>query len=246
MGSNEDIPLDNQSMDTFKDNNNNEDFKILSPEQTVELMNQMVSESVEVTHLPNHIIRNPLNHFHWDQQRLYDQLYADEGKLFSDAHIVNTNNPMPSTSDTCFICFDDVSAQEMTSASCGHQFCINCWEQYLTNKIISECVSIGIRCPQNGCDVIVDDQTIARLIKDPEVMAKYQDFLTKSFVVSNRCLRWCPTPGCSKVIKVNFVDLIPFKCECGSVLCFKCGDKWHEPTPCYILKNRTKKYSGLT
>jgi len=120
----------------------------------------------------------------------------------------------------------------------------DCWQQYLTNKIISEGVCNAISCAENGCDIIVDDMTINQIIKDKKVMAKYQRLITNSFVDTNKFLRWCPTPNCSNAIKVNYIDFIPIKCSCGSEFCFLCGEKWHEPTRCHVLKSWNKKCLG--
>jgi len=109
---------------------------------------------------------------------------------------------------------------------------------------MSEGVCNAISCAQSGCDIIVDDKTITDIIQDSKVMAKYQHLITNSFVVSNRFLRWCPTPNCLNAIKVNFVDFIPIECNCGSIFCFLCGEKWHEPTRCNVLKSWNKKCLG--
>jgi ariadne-1 len=122
----------------------------------------------------------------------------------------------------------------------------DCWRQYLTNKIISDGVCNAITCAENGCDIIVDDQTITDIVKEPKVRAKYQYLITNSFVVTNRFLRWCPTPNCLNAIKVNHIEFIPIECNCGSVFCFLCGEKWHEPTRCNILKSWNKKCLGET
>lgn len=54
----------------------------------------------------------------------------------------------------------------------------------------------------------------------------------------NLLLRWCPAPGCSYAIKVDFSPLKPMSCscKCGHEFCFDCGDVWHEPVPCDLLK----------
>jgi ariadne-1 len=121
-----------------------------------------------------------------------------------------------------------------------------CWEQYLTAKIVNEGVCNGITCPENGCDIIVDEKTITNIIKEPNVIEKYQHLITNSFVVTNRFLRWCPSPKCLNAIKVNYPEFIAINCDCGANFCFLCGEKWHEPTRCHLLKNWNKKCMGET
>ncbi|CAG2123485.1 unnamed protein product, partial [Medioppia subpectinata] len=132
---------------------------------------------------------------------------SNRDQLFSDAHIIDPKAVVSSSSSAvaktrskiCLICYNDMNDEEMTSISCGHEFCVYCWRQYLTNKIISEGVCNAISCAQNGCDIIVDDNTIHNIIEEPKVLVKYRYLMTNSFVASNRFLRWCPTPDCSAV-----------------------------------------------
>lgn len=39
-----------------------------------------------------------------------------------------------------------------------------------------------ISCPAHGCDILVDDNTVMRLITDSKVKLKYQHLITNSFV----------------------------------------------------------------
>ena len=89
----------------------------------------------------------------------------------------------------------------LTGLECGDFYCTQCWIEYLTTKIMDEGASQMIECP--GCNIVVDDQTVMKLITDPMVKEKYQHLITNSFVQCNRLLRWCPSPGCTNVIKVE-------------------------------------------
>lgn len=70
----------------------------------------------------------------------------------------------------------------MTGLECNHRFCIQCWTEYLTTKIIEEGVGQTIACAASGCDILVDDATVMRLVRDPKVRMKYQHLITNSFV----------------------------------------------------------------
>lgn len=73
-------------------------------------------------------------------------------------------------------------SQMMTGIECGHRFCTNCWTEYLTTKIIDEGMGQTISCAAHLCSILVDDQTVMRLITDAKVKLKYQHLITKSFV----------------------------------------------------------------
>ena len=70
----------------------------------------------------------------------------------------------------------------MTGLECNHRFCTQCWTEYLTTKIIEEGVGQTIACAASGCDILVDDATVMRLVRDPKVRMKYQHLITNSFV----------------------------------------------------------------
>lgn len=57
----------------------------------------------------------------------------------------------------------------------------------------------------------------------------------------NRLLRWCPYPDCNYAIKVQYPDARPVMCKCRKVFCFNCGENWHDPVKCHLLKRWIKK-----
>lgn len=143
--------------------------------------------------------------------------------------------------ETCIICCRDLPVKEMTGIACGHRFCKDCWSCYLTTKIMEEGMGHRISCAAHACEILVDDQTVMSLVTDSKVKAKYQHLITNSFVECNRLLRWCPKPECNHVVKVSYADMAPVKCSCGNLFCFLCGENWHEPVKCDLLKKWKKK-----
>ena len=73
----------------------------------------------------------------------------------------------------------------MTGVECGHIYCTSCWTEYLATKIMDEGASQSIECPSSSCDILVDDQTVMRLVKDSKIKLKYQHLITNSFVQVN-------------------------------------------------------------
>lgn len=84
--------------------------------------------------------------------------------------------------------------QMMTGLECGHKFCTHCWGEYLTTKIMEEGLGQSISCAAHGCDIIVDDVTVMKLVPDSRVRLKYQHLITNSFVevsgALNSPLQW--------------------------------------------------------
>lgn len=139
----------------------------------------------------------------------------------------------------CQICCLEVS--HLAGLGCGHLYCKDCWINYLTTKIMDDGQPGKISCAAHNCEAIMDDQLVLPLLQDPKVRLRYQQLITNSYVECNQNLRWCPKPGCGHAIKVVYPEFQPVKCVCGTQFCFLCGDNWHEPVKCYILKKWKKK-----
>ena len=189
--------------------------------------------------------------------------------MFDEAQVVSPYKTNPALQKTkrpvstssmveCEICCLSLPKSMMTGLECGHLYCTSCWTEYLTTKIMDEGASQMIECP-GSCNIVVNDQTVMTLITDPRVKLKYQHLITNSFVQCNRLLRWCPSPDCSNAVKVQVgdktrilicnklpllfqhVEAKPVKCRCGHLFCFSCGENWHDPVRCHLIKKWIKK-----
>ncbi|VDP24058.1 unnamed protein product [Schistosoma margrebowiei] len=65
--------------------------------------------------------------------------------------------------------------------SCGHRFCPDCWRSYLTIKI-EEGSSIEIKCMSVGCNVLVIEDFLLTLLKNPTIKDKYLNLLFQRMV----------------------------------------------------------------
>ncbi|KAK3604433.1 hypothetical protein CHS0354_013833 [Potamilus streckersoni] len=171
------------------------------------------------------------------------QFMADSIKEVNATAQPITRSVVSTSSDniTCEICLDSRNVNEMSGLECGHKFCLECWCEYLTSKIIDEGMGQTISCAAYDCDILVDDVTVMKLITNPKVKLKYQQILRNSFVECNRLLRWCPAPECGHAVKVSHYDTKPVTCKCGYTFCFACGENWHYPVKCFWLNKWIKK-----
>ncbi|XP_022703143.1 E3 ubiquitin-protein ligase ARIH1-like [Varroa jacobsoni] len=230
------------------------DYATLSPEQIVLLMGETISEANGVLQLRSTAARLLLNHFHWEKVTLFEKFFDADGdlkKLFLEVEIPqanvsgNTVTVAPVLTGgaphyECQICMCEAPAESMAGLECGHKFCASCWNMYLSTKVMDEGCQM-ITCPAVSCGVLVDDQTVIKLLIDPKVRIHYQKQITESFVQCNRLLRWCPSPGCVNAVKVNSSDVRPVRCNCGHLFCFGCGKEYHDPVNCDMLRCWHKK-----
>ncbi|XP_033213278.1 E3 ubiquitin-protein ligase arih1-like [Belonocnema kinseyi] len=229
-------------------------FEILSTNQIAQHMADCIKEVNAVVGLPPTVTRILLNHFKWDKEKMMERFYdGNQEKLFEEAHVVNpvkssrasqSSRQRRSTnqsSEDCEICFVSYPAPLMAGLDCGHRFCTTCWDDYLTTKIMEDGVGQTIACAAHNCKILVDDESVMRLIKSSKVKLKYQHLITNSFVDCNRLLRWCPSPNCNNAVKVQFLESRSVTCRCGHTFCFLCGQNRHEPVKCELLKKWIKK-----
>ncbi|XP_031718153.1 E3 ubiquitin-protein ligase arih1 isoform X1 [Anarhichas minor] len=227
-------------------------FEVLTAELILQHMVECIREVNEVIQNPATITRILLSHFNWDKEKLMERYFdGNLDKLFSECHVINPSkkprirppiNTRSSAQDMpCQICYLNFPNAYFTGLECGHKFCMQCWGDYLTTKIIEEGMGQTISCPAHSCDILVDDNTVMRLITDSKVKLKYQHLITNSFVECNRLLKWCPAPDCHHVVKVQYPDAKPVRCKCGRQFCFNCGENWHDPVKCKWLRKWIKK-----
>lgn len=186
-----------------------------------------------VVQIPSTSTRILLNYFNWDKEKLMERFYdGNQDELFKEAHVVNPFKKVPIAAkpkvsrkflgtEECDICFMTFSPSDMTGLECGHRFCYQCWNEYLTTKIMEEGVGQTIACAAHNCPILVDDETTMRLLREPRVKLKYQHLITNSFVECNRLLRWCPSPDCTYAIKVskNINEINKTTFISGNIIC---------------------------
>ncbi|CAO1442270.1 unnamed protein product [Diamesa serratosioi] len=225
-------------------------FEVLTTEEIVQHMLNCIAEVNNVVEIPQTTTRILLNHFRWDKEKLMERYYdGDQEALFKAAHVINPYmkpKTQPKTfrasmMEDCEICFLKYQYVSMTGLECGHRFCKQCWVEYLTTKIMEEGLCKSIACAAHGCDILVDDVTVMRLLTEPRVRTKYQQLITNSFVECNRLLRWCPSADCNYAVKVQYVDARAVECKCGHIFCFECSEQWHDPVLCRYLRKWIKK-----
>jgi len=137
--------------------------------------------------------------------------------------------------------FTNISEDSYVENKCGHSYCLACWRNYLTGKIIDEGMASFIQCPGFDCKILLEDDLVLRLIADGPVRERYKRRITEEFVDCHRLMKWCPGPDCTKVIKTSLTSHGHVRCECGFSFCFCCGGDVHDPVNCEILKVWMKK-----
>lgn len=77
-------------------------------------------------------------------------------------------------------------------ASCSHRSCRACLQQYLRLAVSESRVPVS--CPH--CPAALQPSDVHRLLPEPALRDKYEEFLLRRLLVADPGTRWCPAPDC--------------------------------------------------
>ncbi|NXF13145.1 RN19A ligase, partial [Smithornis capensis] len=119
-----------------------------------------------------------------------------------------------------------------TLACCAHRSCRACLEQYLRLAVSESRVPVS--CPH--CPAALQPADIRRLLPEPALRDKYEEFLLRRLLVADPGTRWCPAPDCSYAVLAHGCAECPrLTCGregCGTEFCYHCRQPWHPDGPC--------------
>lgn len=228
-------------------------YEVLSASEIFTHMTEDIEYVSSVTKLSKVMSRVLLDFFHWDTSQLTERFFNDGcDKLCKQAdignpeksEIVKTKHEKP-TSELleCNICYMEYKVSEMKGGDCTHLFCNTCWTFYI-KYVINQVGRVNkITCPAYNCNFLVDNKIVIEALAKSNDKQKYQQLLLQSYVSWNRALRWCPYLDCSYAIKMGAEKIKNVVCKCKSQFCFYCGEGWHDPVPCNLLKRWNSRWN---
>ena len=100
---------------------------------------------------------------------------------------------------------------------------------------------------QVGCNLKVGHSVFLDLLgSEPSVLESYWKWVCKSFTDNNKSIRWCPSVGCGYYYQQTNPGMLlkEIRCDCGTVLCFPCGNLSHMPAKCDVANRWNVKASA--
>ncbi|XP_009697434.1 PREDICTED: E3 ubiquitin-protein ligase RNF19B-like, partial [Cariama cristata] len=117
-----------------------------------------------------------------------------------------------------------------TLASCDHRSCRACLEQYLRIAVSESRVQVA--CPH--CPAALQPTDVHRLLAEPALRDKYEEFLLRRLLVADPGTRWWPSPDC-RGLAYGCAECPRLTCGregCGTEFCYHCWQPWHPDSPC--------------
>lgn len=231
------------------------EYRVLQATDLAQEQELFVKDLAQVLDIPASTAGILLRYFHWDKEKLFEQYCVDPeatrkragveflGRITTTTSLSSSHEEDKTTAPTttCPICCDDFEPQDVFGVGCGHRFCKDCWDPYLTFKIKEGPGSVYTTCPQQGCGEVVTDEVFQMLVK-PTDFELYTKYILRSYVDINKSVKWCPAPSCTNAITSMSSDGISglvssmVQCTCGHQFCIKCNEERHLPVACRQLE----------
>ena len=91
---------------------------------------------------------------------------------------------------------------------------------------------MNIGCMQSGCPTEFSDGEVRACVSQA-VFNKYMRFVKNAMVDLDPNKRWCPNKSCAGYIqRVNSQQSDVVCHDCGTLVCFSCGETSHEGRKC--------------
>jgi len=215
------------------------EYQCLTLEEVERLLNEHVAELSQELKISPSLAKMLLHAHRWTKDTVVTSYRANKEKLLIETGITPAFPPRPEllgASLVCQVCMIPVHLDKIRKLSCGHMFCIDCWDQHFEVQI-TQGVSSTVQCMARECQILAPEDFILDILSKPELREKYQKFAFRDHVDSHPHLRCCPGPNCQMIAHAKPARAKRAQCkQCGTSYCFKCGNDYHAPTDCDTIK----------
>ena len=192
-----------------------------------------------------------LLNYNWRACDVQDEWFADEERIrkkvgLFEKPVFLLPNKLGKVKLTCSICYENVRVSMMGWVSCGHPFCRECWEKYVSVAIEDGVGCLTLRCRELRCNAVVDRDSIDLFAKT-EDKERYSQYLIRFYIESNKKYKWCPSADC--VYAMEFCEggdeeCYDVCCHCNNGFCWNCMDDAHRPVDCETVAKWQLKNSS--
>ena len=220
----------------------NESKNFLYEDEIMKEREKDIKEAMEKLYLSREDAILAMILFRWNIDKL-DSWYEDIDGNKIKAGIELSKTTMQKLKDegveengkNCLVCFEEKN-DEFFSLNCGHQFCQECWSEYLKEKIKTPLSALHATCPQDGCTLIVYEKLYSKYLKDKKSLEKLDKAIYKNYINKNADIKQCPNEKCHFYVKSSDHSSQEIHCPCGTSYCFKCQKEPHRPCTCEIYE----------
>ena len=211
-----------------------------------------IEEFIQISDLPKSQAELVLMNNKWDIDSLMNEWFDNTQKIKEKSGISQTEESEKRLKEyfeknnikdnCCLVCELEIIPEDKINLDCGHQFCYNCFKEYLKEKAKDQLKLLETKCPMKGCNYQVPSQIFKNIFeKDKKQLSIYNKCLMRNFTESNADFKLCPNPKCELIIQLPGHGMNDIKCNCGNNFCFNCLRESHVPSDCYLVEEWEKK-----
>ncbi|KAL3519132.1 hypothetical protein ACH5RR_021721 [Cinchona calisaya] len=180
-----------------------------------------------------------------------EEWFADEEKVRKASGLSEKNNYSVLNFEKtrqknffCGICLEkyDKKKAVVLAVACGHLFCKICWKSYIRISINDGRSCLLLKCPQQSCGTVVDQDMINSLASKKE-KKKFENYIVRTYVEDKKNIKWCPAPGCDFAVEFSGGNSSNFgvTCDCSRGFCWNCSEVGGRNTGGFDSCNKFKK-----
>ncbi|KAI3669773.1 hypothetical protein L6452_41169 [Arctium lappa] len=227
-------------------------YVILKEDDLIQRQEEDITKVSTVLSLPRDSSCMLLIRYNWSVSNLHEAWFEDEGKVRRSVGLLDVDPSVkfPKSGEgivDCGICFESIGKHDTATCGCDHFFCKSCWKAYVCTSIDDGPGCLTLRCPDPSCSAAVG-QDMVNVLAPAKEKKRYELFLLRSYVESNKKIKWCPGPGCDYAVEFDDdfeTGSYDVSCVCKYGFCWKCMEDAHRPLGCetvakWVLKNTTE------
>ena len=239
-------PDNDDNMDIEEDKIVGGKYEFLTKDEMDKERQKKIEEFIQYSNLSNSQAEMVLMHYNWNTDILMNDWYDKMQKIKENSGISQTKaseeklnkyfkkNKIPE--NVCLVCETEIEPGDCISLECNHQFCFDCFKEYLKEKCNDQLTLLTTKCPMQFCNFQVPSEIFIKVLKDDkEKFNIYNKCLMRNFTESNADIKLCPNPKCDIIVKLPGHGMIEVKCHCGMTFCFKCLREGHRPCDCEMI-----------
>lgn len=154
------------------------EFKVYGTADIQSHQDKQIDEVSAILGQPSEASAILLRYLRWNKERLIEAYMEKPAATLEAAGLGPDATQTPTTKIikgfTCNICCEDEPGLESYAMKCDHRYCVECYRQYLAQKIKEEGEAARIQCPTEGCNRIVDSKSLNLLVA-AELKSRYVD-----------------------------------------------------------------------
>ena len=222
-------------------------YELLTMDEIDKEREQKIEEFIQYSDLSKAKAELVLMNNNWNIDILMNECYDNNQKIMEKSGIAQTPESQKKldeyfkehkiSKNKCLVCHEDVEPENIVCLECNHQFCSNCFKEYLKEKTKEPLTLLSTKCPMQFCNFQVNSEIIKKMFADqPDEMNIYKKCLIRNFTESNADIKLCPNPKCDLFIKLPGHGMEEINCYCGKIFCFKCLRDGHRPCDCEMIQ----------